>query len=127
MAALYNTRRWYIRQYVLANAKCAYACACARASRQVCVHMYTDIQSRVHICIYIRIYVYIYIDTTERSVLFTARGRYCRQERLSGAHNPFARSRARDGWTKTAVNDEGRRHVVLHPVLGLLFDEHFAD
>lgn len=73
------------------------------------------------------IYMYIYIDTTERSVLFTARGRYCREERLSGTHNPFARSRARDGWTKTAVNDEGRRHVVLHPVLGLLFDEHFAD
>lgn len=92
MAALYNTRRWYIRQYVLADASVRTR---ARTSRQVCVHVQHRYTKSGYMCVYI--HVYVYIDTTERGVLFTARGRYCRQERLSGITRSRARVREMDG------------------------------
>lgn len=82
----------YTCQYVLADASVRTR---ARTSRQVCVHVHTDIQSR-DTCV-LHIHVYVYIDTTERGVLFTARGRYCRQERLSGITRSRARVREMDG------------------------------
>lgn len=121
MAALYNTRWWYIRQYVFAPARmreCAYARSRAPCRARMCT-------PKARTCV--DTHTYLYIDTTERvhterGVLCTARGRYCRQERLSGAHNPFTSERATNGRNRPRTTRRDDMCVpVLHPFLGFTF------
>lgn len=99
-------------------------CACARLRAPCCIHIYAHTNG-VYMCA--DIYTYVYIDTTEwvhieRGVLCTARGRYCRQERLSGAHNPFANERETNGRKRPRATKRADICVlVLHPVLGFTF------